>query len=235
MKLNLNNLPDLSALTGAPKLADEALRSSLQLISDEHEEQEASLKLEQQRLAVKYGQDSKQARNAVQRIEAHQQMRVGIKVHLERMKMQTPQRSADSFILYGRVLQDDGEGIGGLSVAAIDPKSQPIAQAKTDERGAFQMMIAPTAATVKASAKEVIESEASVDPLDAQMQLRLQVSDSRKRVLFEDNEPFPLGQGRVSYREIILSEKVPAANVSKTVKAESGARGKAGSGRRSRS
>jgi hypothetical protein len=223
MKVNNPVIPDLSALANAPKLADEALRSSLQLVSDRHQEQEASLKLEQQRLAFKYGQDSKQARTAAQRIEAHQQMRVGIKVHLERSKVQSPQRSPDNFILYGRVLQEDGEGVGALAVSAIDQKSQSIAQAKTDERGAFQLTIAPsaTATATKSSAKEVIESEAAATPWDAQMRLRLQVSDSRKKILFEDDEPFQPAQGRLSYREIVLSEQVPAARAGRAGKAES--------------
>ncbi len=236
MKFNVTGFTDMNDLKSAPKLADDTLRSSLQLISDEHQEQDDSLRLEQQRLSLKYGQDSRQAKDAAARFEAHQQMRLGIKVHLERSQVQTPPRSTDNFIVYGRVIQDtDGEGVGGLIVAVIDSRSQPVAQDKTDARGNFQLIMAATATLkLKDQAQGVIKNEVAAPPTEASVQLRLQVSDASKKRVYEDTEPFSPSQGRLSYREIILSAQIPAATV-RPSKNESRARGKTESVRRGRS
>lgn len=92
---------------------------------------------ERQRLSAKYGPDSPQVKTLAMRLELHDQMKVGIKIHKERLDLQTPDTSSDSFIVYGRVLNNEGDGLGGLHVAAIDEKAKIVASTGDRRSGKF--------------------------------------------------------------------------------------------------
>ena len=209
MKLELRATKDQERLVQAPKLADDVLQVGMLGIIEEHKELGEGLLIEQQRLIAKYGPESRQAKTAALRLDVHEQMKLGIKVYSERLTMRTPEPSPDGFIVYGRVLNSAGEGIAKVNVAALNPKSQPVDQATTDDEGAFELSLS-TADTVGRAPSETIDVRGVRDSLDDKLQLRLEVSDRRKKTLYRDQEPFEITPGFRSYREINL-EKEPGS------------------------
>lgn len=200
--------PELRVLEKMPGLADEGLRSAMKVISEEHQEQGATLRLEQQRLIAKYGPDSSQAKTAAVRLDLNEQMKMGIKVHSARLGLRTPEASNDQFIVYGRVLNTDGDGLGGLQVAAVNQKSQAAAQTTTDDQGVFSLSISVAANTIRGSAGAVNVKETK--GARAEPELRLLISDRRKKTLYLDQQTFQPASGRLSYREVVLSQVTDA-------------------------
>lgn len=195
---------DLSMLEQSPALVDQVIRSAMHAISEEHQQQADALQLERQRLSVKYGPDSAQARTSAMRLELHDQMKLGIKLQRERLSLKTPETSTNYYMVYGRVLNTEGDGLPKLEVSAVDLKSQVVAQTVTDDEGVFELPI-PAAGTKPRIASGIDVKDV---PLDTEAQLRLQVSDQRNKILYRDQEAFQPANGRLSYREIVVS---PAA------------------------
>jgi len=203
MKTEISAASDLEALAQAPLLADDVFRSAMKVISEEHKQHGDALQLEQQRIIAKYGPDSPQAKTAATRVDMHDQMKLGIKVHLERLSLKTPETSANSYIVYGRVLNTEADGLPKLEVSAVDLKAQVAARTATDDVGVFELPI-PAGGAIKP--KVASGAEVKDVPLDTEAQLRLQVSDQRKRILYRDQETFQPAPGRLSYREIVVSQ-----------------------------
>jgi hypothetical protein len=197
---------DLSTLEQSPAIVDQVVRSAMNTISDEHQLRADGLQLERQRLSAKYGPDSPQAKDAAARVGLHDQMKVGIKVQTERLNLRTPEPTSDSFIVYGRVLNSEGDGLEGLVVAAVDQKGQAIGRSDTDDQGVFELAIRDAGVAPQGSSGAIEATATSAAP-DSQTELLLQVSDRRNRTLYRDQESFQLAAGRLSYREIVLSQQ----------------------------
>lgn len=214
MRSELRATPDLEQLALAPKRADEVLRLGLQDTVAEHEELDELLRMEQQRLIAKYGAESPQAKNAAVRLDLHEQMNVGIKIYSERLSMRAPETSPDRFVIYGRVLSSEGEGLSNLIVAARDQKSKLVDQATTDDLGGFELSLSAADHLVQPSSETI--DVAGLRGLDERLTLRLEVTDRRRKKLYSDEEPFEVIPGLRSYREIVLSKDPGATRTKKS-------------------
>lgn len=203
---------DLSTFDQAPAFVDQVARTAMRSLSDEQQQRSDALQLERQRLSAKYGADSPQVASVAQRLELHDQVNVAIKVQKERFDLRTPDTSTDSLIVYGRVVDTAGEGLGGLTVSAIDEKAKIVATTETDDGGGFELPILTSAFTRKV-ASGAVEVEGTKEGLDEQADLRLQISDARKRTLYRDQEVFQPTPGKLSYREIVLAQPRPAPKI----------------------
>lgn len=203
MSSELRTTSDLEQLALVPGRADEVLQLGLQDMVDDHKELDGLLQIEQQRLIAKYGPESPQAKAAAVRLDVHEQMKMGIKIYSERLRVPTPEVSPDRFVVYGRVLCSEGEGLAGLSVAAVDQKSHAVDQATTDDQGAFELSF--SSADYLAPPSKTIDVE-GLRGADETPTVRLEIADRRKKKLHRDEEPLEVTWGLRSYREIVLSK-----------------------------
>lgn len=197
MKSKDNATPDVAAIFGETfSRADKALVSIAESISENYEMQESSFKLEQSRLAAKYGAGSQQAKMTQSRLDLLKRQRSEIKLHLGRFSVATPKTSADTFVVYGRIINQDGEGIRGLKVSVINKKLEAVGHDTTDENGLFSVSL------------HVADSGAGTsgrDTLDLSAQLGLLVADQSEKTVWKDKGNFRPNPGRVLYREVIAN------------------------------
>ncbi|MGA9772093.1 MAG: carboxypeptidase-like regulatory domain-containing protein [Blastocatellia bacterium] len=185
--------------------ADKALVSIAESISENYELQESAFKLEQSRLAAKYGSDSQQAKMIQSRLDLLSRQRSEIKLQLGRFSVATPKTSADTFVVYGRIINQDGDGISGLKVSVINKKLETVGHDTTDENGLFNVSL-PVA-----------------DDLSAQLGLR--VADKNEKTVWKDKGNFSPTPGRVLYREVVASAEpvrrtAKKANAKRRLKAQ---------------
>src|SRR5262245_45907207 len=109
----------VSVLAGMPAVADAIRRAEVEQLAFVSNAERAALDKERQRLATKYGAESPQAKAATARLELLDKERTGIDAELVRGSIEVPQTAANRFIVYGRVLNAAGQGVQGLTVAAM--------------------------------------------------------------------------------------------------------------------
>jgi hypothetical protein len=112
--------------------------------SAENQRQNAALQLEQRRLDAKYGPTSVQVKQGSLALETHNQFRAGLEVFSERLSVPTPEPSEDRFVVYGRILNDEGAGRAGLSVSVESRDAKVVAKTTTNEKGVFELSIPTT-------------------------------------------------------------------------------------------
>ena len=186
-----------------PALADEMWMLALTFIAVENQRQDAALQLEQRRLDAKYGPTSVQVREGILNLAMHNQFQAGIQVLSERLNVPTPEPSENRFVVYGRILNDEGCGRAGLSVSVESQDAKVVAKATTNEKGVFELSIPTTGGSQRGAAAKGTKKRAAADePLS----LRLQISDRQKKILYRDKEVFQPTSGSLSFQEIVVSE-----------------------------
>jgi hypothetical protein len=174
----------------------EKLRSEgLERIKLLHSIKNKALEKEQERLSTKLGAEHPRVKKMATRMQYSQGLFKDIDVEIEKAKIKFPSFDKNSWMVHGRVLDKDKNGIGGLTVGLYDEKGNCIKRLGygcTDKQGYFSIIY---------RLKEGAESEVTES-----MKLFLYTSDRNYRILYKDNEPLYLSIGQIDYREIYLSE-----------------------------
>jgi hypothetical protein len=78
----------------------------------------AASQTEQQRLAQKYGRESSQAAQATARLTALEQQQASLAAEVTRVSIATPTVEVGVFVVYGRILDDQGRAVTAAKVIA---------------------------------------------------------------------------------------------------------------------
>jgi hypothetical protein len=175
---------------------DERRARGLERLKSLQDIKSRALEKEQLRLSKKEGAGHPRVRKVASRLAYNQDMLRELDVEIESAGIKTPTFDGRTWMVHGRVLDENGVAVQGLTVSLFDEDGNWIRQmghACTDERGHFAI-VCPAKKRERA---EVLESE----------RLLLTVTDKESRILHQDSEPLYLRIGRIDYREILLAEK----------------------------
>lgn len=154
------------------------------------------LQREQQRLSKKLGAAHPRVRAMERKREANTAMLREVNLDLARAATPPIELDDEAWVLHGRVMDRDRQGLPGLTLTLVDAKGnwvRELGYACSDKRGYFRFP------DVELKAAPKPESGRSA-------QLFLRVSDRNDSVLHTDKPPLTPRPGRVDYREITLGE-----------------------------
>jgi hypothetical protein len=150
----------------------------------------SSLKREQARLALKYGEDHPRVKALANRIPINQGLLDNLTAETARARTTIPIVDENRWVVHGYVRDENHKGMQGLTVALYDQSNQwvrELGHGCTDQKGYFK-----------------IESTSRLVTRGAQVSLH--VLNSHGEVLFADKNMIAPAPGQVDYREIIVSE-----------------------------
>lgn len=172
-------------LKQAIALGSKSRRDALNLTAKTWDGRLAALTAEQARLAAKYGPRSSRAKGAQIRVDMHKALRTEILAELTRTSMKTPAPVQNQFILYGRVLDKNGNGLPAIPLVAQDINGGGLAQSTTDQSGAFELDV---------PAQAGLETGTT-------FQFRTVVANARIAA-----ETFDVPTGGLAYREYVIAQ-----------------------------
>jgi hypothetical protein len=188
----------VSVLAGAPAVADAIRQAEVKRLAFVSNAERAALDTERQRLAMKYGAESPQAKAATARLELLDKERAGIDAELVRGTIEVPETAANRFVVYGRVLDSAGKGVQGMTVAAIAPNGKALARGVSDERGVFEVQVPVPQSRSGGNTGKAGQSA------DTTVLFQLQITSRKPRLSFKDDEVFEAAGDRLAYREITV-------------------------------
>ncbi len=151
----------------------------------------SSMRREQERLTLKYGEGHPRVQTLTNRIAINEGLLANLEAEAARARTPIPTPDQDHWILHGYVRDEDRKGVQGLSVALYDQSNEWVRELGygcTDQNGYFK-----------------IDSASSL--IDKGVQVSVNVLSGDGEVLYADEKtlltPAP---GQVDYREILLTE-----------------------------
>ena len=156
-----------------------------------------ALKKEQARLEQKYGVDHPRVKKIAARIDYNLGAFKELDGEIERSEITVPEFDVNTWMVHGRVLDQQGAGINGVTLALYDANGQvesKLGFACTDDRGYYAIRY------------QVEEGKPS--PFDEETNYYLMVTDSSNKLMHKEIEPLNIVIGQVDYRLIILSDVV---------------------------
>ena len=175
---------------------DKVKLESLQRLDLLRQVKAGSLQKEQERLTTKYGPEHPR----VKRIEAMQSFNAGfmqdVNVEIDNASIKVPDFDKNTWMLHGRVLDENLKGIKDLTLCLFDENGNWVRElgfASTDERGYFVL----TYKEVERREPQIPESQPLI----------LAVSDQESNVLHQESEPLFVKIGQIDYREIVLTDE----------------------------
>lgn len=158
--------------------------------------QTTAMQTEQKRLTQKYGAGSTQADDAAARLNILTQESAALTADITRASTPTPALTADAFVIYGYILDADGDGLSGAKVTANRDDGTALANAKADSKGFYVLKIPLSGKAAAASVKTVDESSTPKP-------IALQLIVTRKNTPPYTYPELLVGVGgRMAYREI---------------------------------
>lgn len=152
------------------------------------------LQQEKYRLSRKLGEDHPRVKKLEVGIKQNTKLARGLKVQLEVSKIQVPEVPDGGALVHGRVTDENGRGIAGLTLAgetAQKRRSSILSPTETDGSGYFAF------------------------PIDTEVLTRLQkaqvflaVRSKQAKVLYRDKEPLKLAAGDKLAKQIVLERKI---------------------------
>src|SRR6202048_4443095 len=108
--MQITRNPDdlVSTIVGFPAAMDTVRRAEIQRLAAANETERAALEVERERLATKYGAQSAQATAAAARLDYLDKARAALATEVQREMVPVPNRSAENFVVYGRILDPAG-------------------------------------------------------------------------------------------------------------------------------
>jgi hypothetical protein len=152
------------------------------------------LKKEQARLQKKYGLDHPRVNKINARIDFNKAAMPELKAEIKRAEIKIPEFDSDTWMVHGRVLNEKGEGIKGLTLALYDEQrkvEKRFGYVCTDERGYYAIRY------------KVKEGEALIDE---KTNYFLAISDSDGKICCKEEKPLNVIIGQTDYRLIILKD-----------------------------
>jgi hypothetical protein len=193
----------IPTITVMPQAADSIRRTQLQRLSDFSEAEGAAEEIELKRVAGKYGAVSPQAMAAAARLERLHLERASIRAEMVRQAIPTPESRPGSFVVYGRVLNPEGDALRRVTVIAVDTNGANLAKAVTGNLDVFQISIPVKKSTAVPKGGRTA-TERQEESATASVTFRLQISEPRSGLRFENDEVFQGVPDRLTYREIIV-------------------------------
>ena len=154
-----------------------------------------SLEKERIRLINKYGEDHPRVKKIDSELAYAIPFNESIDIEIDRSKIKMPAFDLDTWIVHGRILDENIVGIKGLTVSLFNESGNWNKQTKyasTDEKGYF---------AITYTEKE----EGKVKALKSQ-KLFLTITDKDRRILHRESEPLYIMPGLIDYREIIITK-----------------------------
>ena len=179
--------------------ADGARLSGLSAALALQDSQQSALTINRARNAAKYGPTSDQVGAMDVRLQAGTQAAQEIRLAQTLAQLVPPQVPANAAGIFGRVADENGNGIGKASVGALNQAGAQTAKATTAADGSYQMTV-PVRATAATRSKLVTESAAS----EPSVAIQLQVAVGGKVVL-TDEETLTLRVGDIVLRELSVA------------------------------
>jgi hypothetical protein len=155
---------------------------------------------EQERLTQKYGSDHLRVQKITKRIAYNQEFVKALDIEIEKAKIEVPEVDPASWMVHGRVLNDQSLGIQNLTVALYDENGKWIRKmsfACTTEQGYFSLIYPP-----KGTASEI----------SAEQKLFLTVMDKDRKIIHRETEPLYVKSGTVDTLTIFISAKDGTCN-----------------------
>ncbi len=151
-----------------------------------------ALKREQARLQKKYGADHPRVLKINNRLAYNTVAIPELAAEVTRADVNTPEFTPDTWMVHGRVLNQKGEGIKGLTLALhneMGKVERRVGYTCTDERGYYAIRY-----TV----------QQGDTPIDEHANYYLTVSDGTGKLCYKEKRPINVVIGRMDYRPILL-------------------------------
>lgn len=155
-----------------------------------------SLEREQKRLTQKYGTNHPRTQKVMRQLTYNQGLQRELDQEIERAKIQVPRIDQKTWLINGRVLTRERQGIAGLTVSLFNEKQRWIRELGftcTDERGYFALDYSSQTSSPKPSR------------LSPSQPLILSVTNAEQQILHQEQRPLLIKPGVIDYREIILN------------------------------
>lgn len=158
--------------------------------------QTLSLEREQARLSQKYGATHPRTQKVTARLAYNQNLIPNLDSEIERSKIEVPALDSQTWVVQGRVLDQNYVGIPELTISLTDEQQtwiEALGYVCTDQRGYFVLTY-----SLPPGQEPTISNSTP---------LFLTVSDKQGKVLHRETKPLFLRLGQVDYREIILGAR----------------------------
>ncbi len=191
----INEEERVDKIENAAKCLDEERSQGLEQLQTLQTVKNTILEREQKRLTQKYGANHPRTQKVTRRLTYNRGLQQELDREIDRSKIQVPVIDADTWLVNGRVLTREGQGISELTISLFNEKNRWIRELGftcTDERGYFAIAYSPQNA-----------SPEGVTIPDSQP-LTLTVTDSDRQILHQEKRPLFVTLGAIDYREIIL-------------------------------
>lgn len=174
---------------------DKERLAGLERISLMHNIRDQAQQQEKARLTAKYGEDHPRVTKISNRLQYNQGARLELDYEIEKSKITLPDIDSNTWLVHGRVLDQDRKGVPDMTVSLYDENGQwveELGHACTDERGYFALRY-----QVKDKKPDVPETQP----------LYLTVTDEQQKIRHRETEPLYGAIGLMDYRLIILGEE----------------------------
>lgn len=198
-KCNIEQLQVEKELEQTIKVADPVRAESLNKLQRMRTIKTKNQERERLRLTKKLGEDNPQVQVLQAKIETNQAFTRNLKLETARAKTEAPVVESNSWVVHGRVLNNQREPVPGMKTAVYDRSGCPIqtcGREYTDKTGYFKLSI-----------KDVADDATGVVAQNEQPEGFLYVLDSKNVIVHEDKRPLPIKAGQVQYLEVILDDK----------------------------
>jgi len=195
-----NNEPSkediLDNVNNAFTFLDEQRISGLEKMKALQATRNDSLEREKIRLLKKYGDFHPRVKKISDRLSYDQGLKIELANEIEKAKIKMPDFDINTWMVHGRVLNQEGTGLHGLTVSLYDENGnwiEVLGYACTDSRGYYAVRY-----------KVDPEKKSEYPERD---KLFLTITDSKFNVLHRDIRPLFVKIGRIDYRLIVLESK----------------------------
>jgi hypothetical protein len=162
--------------------------------------EKTAMEAESKRLAKKYGENSKPATEATARTMSLAEQHASFTADAIRASIPTPALDASTFVVYGRVLDVQGNGVSNAKVAAMDPNGASLASSTTKHQGAFELRVPLQ------SRRKILKKEGEPAAADIPVSFQLVVTEKSLERPYHSTEILTGASGRLAYRDITLPD-----------------------------
>jgi len=209
----IDNQPLVDTFAAAGAIVDGFRLAALTGLLQFRTSERAAADVEQRRVAAKYGSASPQAQTAAARVSQLDMELEALTAEVVRQQTPTPATASDRFVVYGRVLNPNGQGRTKVTVAAIDSSQKALARAESGDLGRFEVMVplkrdAAVKPDVSIGQNAVTGTTEQVAPAAA-MTFQLHLTQHKSKTSYMYDEIFTAVPGQMAYREITVPDAPP--------------------------
>lgn len=168
---------------------------NLQNLKSVQQVKKKALEREKKRLSDKYGANHRRAKKLDAKMKLNEGLMKGIDMEIDRASIKYHPFDKLTWMVQGRVLNKNGKGIEGLTIALHDEEGQwirDLGYSCTDNFGYFAL-IYPSKKGKKSEIKE-------------DQELFLTVSDKKQRILHKESDPLFVKIGKRDSRLIVITD-----------------------------